>query len=545
MKTNRYNFYTFVSILLAILFLVSCQKKPQYIDSYVIIKEGRYGLIDSLGKEIVAPRFLYIEPIRKDGVALAIIDTIYTSMRDSSILGIRNKPILNIKYGYITKESKFIFPKPSIVRIPIDGVDSKDEYSQFCQNFSFYGGLAVVQDTATMRYGYIGLDGDTIISAKYFKARMFMQGRAAVQLDYSESIIGGKWGLINPQGDNICDFVFSDLETPFNGRAIAYIDINSDFLTISFNTFLVDKNGKIISQLDPTFHYFNFSKDGIAVAEPNRVGEFLGRKSCKFIKKDGEFIKPIDVNNISEKQAQEIIDNKHFLSFLPIDFEFTEASYFEDGYAAVNLGRAWIFVDSNLILRGNEECPIYENALPFSYGLAGVKLKGKFGYIDNDFNIVIPCKYDSCAIAGKNLCRVYSGKKTEQGYSIVSYINRKNKIVWQNINYKDYKEFYFEQREVKQNGEWRDNIAYDYIGKDFTLVWVCLIFILLIIVIYLVGRKNKRKIILNELKDKQNITDGIPTLKTEDSQKGDTGGNREKIKSQRTIDDRVNDILKL
>lgn len=56
MKTNRYNFYTFVSILLAILFLVSCQKKPQYIDSYVIIKEGRYGLIDSLGKEIVAPR---------------------------------------------------------------------------------------------------------------------------------------------------------------------------------------------------------------------------------------------------------------------------------------------------------------------------------------------------------------------------------------------------------------------------------------------------------------------------------------------------------
>ena len=62
MKTNRYNFYTFVSILLAILFLVSCQKKPQYIDSYVIIKEGRYGLIDSLGKEIVAPRLtLYLQ----------------------------------------------------------------------------------------------------------------------------------------------------------------------------------------------------------------------------------------------------------------------------------------------------------------------------------------------------------------------------------------------------------------------------------------------------------------------------------------------------
>ncbi len=67
-----------------------------------------------------------------------------------------------------------------------------------------------------MLYGYIGLNGDIIISPKYLSAKKFNQGRAAVRLNNNE-----KWGLIDATGNEVCDFVFRDIETPYNDRAIA------------------------------------------------------------------------------------------------------------------------------------------------------------------------------------------------------------------------------------------------------------------------------------------------------------------------------------
>ena len=225
MKNICKNIINGTLLILTFFTLMACEREPVYVDSYVIEKDGMFGLIDSTGNEIVAPRFLSIEPLQKDGVALAIIDTIHASVRDSSFLGIRNIPVLNIKYGYITAEDKFLFPEPSYVKIKIEGyMDSIRAYSRFCQEASFYGGLAIAQDTTTLLYGYIGLHGDTIIPVKYRSASRFNEGRAAVQLDYKEGMNGsGKWGLINPDGNKVCDFVFNRIETPVNKRAIASI----------------------------------------------------------------------------------------------------------------------------------------------------------------------------------------------------------------------------------------------------------------------------------------------------------------------------------
>lgn len=325
-------------LILTLFALMACEREPAYVDSYVIEKGGLYGLIDSTGNEIVEPRFLSIEPIQKDGVALAIIDTIYTSVRDSSFLGIRDIPVLNIKYGYMTAEDKFLFPEPSYVKIKIEGyMDSIRAYSRFCQEASFYGRLAVVQDTTTLLYGYIGLYGDTIIPAKYRSASRFNEGRAAAQLDYKEGMNGsGKWGLIDPEGNNVCDFVYNQIETPVNKRAIAsittvnkqedeviegeisldengnaYVDKSkavvieaSDSPTFSTTIFLVDENGKIINEnMNMMYQYSNFSKDGIAVAVPNRLAELFGA-GFRFISKDGDFIETLDANDITEEQAK-------------------------------------------------------------------------------------------------------------------------------------------------------------------------------------------------------------------------------------------------
>lgn len=519
-------------LILTLFALMACEREPAYVDSYVIEKGGLYGLIDSTGNEIVEPRFLSIEPIQKDGVALAIIDTIYTSVRDSSFLGIRDIPVLNIKYGYMTAEDKFLFPEPSYVKIKIEGyMDSIRAYSRFCQEASFYGGLAVVQDTTTLLYGYIGLYGDTIIPAKYRSASRFNEGRAAAQLDYKEGMNGsGKWGLIDPEGNNVCDFVYNQIETPVNKRAIAsittvnkqedeviegeisldengnaYVDKSkavvieaSDSPTFSTTIFLVDENGKIINEnMNMMYQYSNFSKDGIAVAVPNRLAELFGA-GFRFISKDGDFIETLDANDITEEQAKKILESNFFLGeLLPKDIEFADATRFTEGYAAVNLGKAWIFIDKQLIPRGNNENPIYENALPFSHGLAGIKLNGKYGYINTKFNVIIPCKYDSCAIAGKNLCRVYGGRKIENGYSIISYIDREGKVIWQNVNYEGN---YWKNKDGKPKHVWRE-FKYTYIGKNYLPLFIIAAIVAVITIILIISRQRKKRTPLN--KDKK------------------------------------------
>lgn len=584
-------YHTFPILLIFVFWLSSCSKQPKYTDSYIIQKDGLYGLIDSLGNEIVSPRFLFIERIKKDGVALAILDTIYTVARDSSILGERSIPVLNIKYGYVTKEDKFLFKKPSLVKIPIRSiVDSIEAYSIFCQNFSFHEGLAIAQDTNTFRYGYIGLNGYIIIPPQYRQARIFNQGRAAVQLEYERgSKQTGKWGLIDSKNKHICDFVFSHLETPINGRAIgdifiidkqkggrvegeittdnngnivldeskAYTIEADDSPIFSSKVFLIDENGKIVNEnMNMTFQYSYFSKDGIAVAIPNRLAEMFGA-GYRFINKSGDFIKPLDVNEITEEKARKIIESKFFLNeMLPVDIEFSDATYFSDGYAAVNLGSAWVFIDKELIPRGNENYPIYEHALPFSHGLAGVKLNGKFGYIDKNFNIAIPCKYDSCSIAGKNLCRVYSGKRNRDGFSIVSYINRQNEVVWQDI---DYQGDFFEKPKEKPNGVWKEGIPYVYIGKDYIIVWILLTLFTISGLLYWVVIWNKKRnknnakssakktettFPINE-SSKQDSSkrvsekENVPTYPSDDISE-DKNINKEEKKA---IDERLNDLL--
>lgn len=581
-------------LILTLFALMACEREPTYVDSYVIEKEGVYGLIDYTGNEIVEPRFLSIEPIQKDGVALAIIDTIYTSVRDSSFLGIRNIPILNIKYGYVSSEDKFLLPEPSYVKIKIKShIDSVRAYSRFCEEASFYGGLAIAQDTTTFLYGYISLSGDTIIPAKYRSASRFNEGRAAVQLNYKYGMNGsGKWGLINPDGEKVCDFVFNQIETPVNKRAIAsimtvnrqeggaiegeinldekgnaYIDKSkatvietSDSPTFSTTIFLVDENGKIINEnMNIIYQYSNFSKDSLAVAIPNRLGKFLG-VGVRFISKDGEFIKALDANDITEELAKNIFESKYFLGeLLPEDIEFADATRFTEGYAAVNLGKAWIFVDKLLIPRGNDKNPIYENALPFSHGLAGIKLNGKYGYINTEFNVVIPCKYDSCAIAGRNLCRVYGGRKTENGYPIISYIDRNGKVIWQNVNYQGN---YWKNESGKTKHVWND-FSYTYIGKNYLPLFITISIIAIVALILIISIRHKEKSILDK-GEKDAVSDKTDTNKLEntmdtplseqneanedslplkDKEVAQDSPNESSNTSIHSVDERLNDIL--
>lgn len=468
---RKVNFKIILRVSL-LLILVSCNMNKRYNgDTYRIQENGLYGYIDSLGQEIIKPQYLYAEYFSEDGVALVVLDTVHTTQIDTlrtRLLGNKEyQNIMKIKYGYINKANKSIFSQPSTAIINIPSYSSfYNEFIDFCSNRSFNGGLAVVSDSITHKYGYINLQGDTVIPCIYNKAGRFSEDLAVVQKTYNPKIKGeerGKYGFINREGKETSDFKFDQLDRCLNGRSIGtihyvhhekqvqeidgvirkdkngrtYVDKSKrsvrkvdrdENYSYEFKRFLVDGRGHIIgNQLPPTYYYFNFSKDGFAAAVPNDIGTFFNL-GCKFLKNNGEFLSPLE--GVTDSNIDYITKEQKSNVHLPEDIKILNITRFTNGYAAVQIdNNAWIYVDKYLLvhspLRDNQ---VLENAGPFSYGLAPVKINGKWGYINTDFDLVIPCTYDSCSIAERKLCKVYQSNYDLQ---IISYIDRHENIVWQ------------------------------------------------------------------------------------------------------------------
>ena len=464
-----------LAICLLVIF-VGCNFERVYNgDTYRIQANGLYGYIDSLGQEIIQPQYLYAEHFSKDGVALVILDTVHLTRIDTfrtKLFGnTEYQNVLKIKYGYINTANKSIFSQPSIAKINVPLNSSfSDALIDFCSRYSFEDGLAVVSDTITQKCGYINIEGDTVVSCIYLSADRFSDGLAVVQKTYNDEINKserGKFGFIDRKGKEIIDFEYNQLGRYLNGRSIGviyyekhdnkeqeisgeitkdkngrvYVDTSKRFVintdrddhyTYGFKKFLVDGNGHIIgNQLPLTYSYFNFGKDGYAAAVPNNFG-VLFNLGCKFLKKNGEFLSPLegitDLNIDSITKAQK--SNIHLSENLKI----LDITRFTNGYAAVKLDKdAWVYVDKYLLVHSPlDSNQALENAGPFSYGLAPIKIDGKWGYINTDFDIVIPCIYDSCGIAERKLCKVY---RFYDGVQVVSYIDRKQNIVWQQTVY--------------------------------------------------------------------------------------------------------------
>lgn len=514
----------FVAMLSTV--LISCDNRIKYIDSYVIEKNGKYGLIDSLGNEILPPAYLQVRKISNSGLAIVVLDTIIshnTEKRNTLSLLLQPHDTLKVKYSYVNHEGKFQFPKPFVGSELIgDGMNVDDLLYEFCVNHTFTCDLAVITDSMSLLNGYINVSGDTVIPISYVKASYFSEDIAAVltkvewdSTNHSVVENTGKFGFIDKKGNKVSDFKFSYLTSCHHNRAIASIifereieegDIIDGEITkegklvkkqIKLNggdteavesTYLVDGKGKIIEQLSAAFRYSTFTEDSLAVVEPNGLGAFLGM-GFNFLDYDGSIYKTD--GKLSDNEKINIMDNNHMCKgHMSDDFIKMAVTYFSEGYAGVMVGNnKWVFVDKNMMVWQPEEEP-YQDILPFSFGLAAVKYKGKWGYVDTNFNHIIPLKYDSCGIAGRNLCKVYNSIREP---FITSYINRKGEVIWQNTEYTSS----FSQKNkdnIVNYGKWK-NINYKYEPKSGSSTWyvvLCVITILLLVGFWFYKSLRKR-----------------------------------------------------
>ena len=65
----------------------------------------------------------------------------------------------------------------------------------------------------------------------------------------------------------------------------------------------------------------------------------------------------------------------------------------------------------------------FEEARAFSEGLAGVKIKGKWGFINLSGELIIPAHFDTVMPFKDGLAKVTAG-------SISGYINNKGEYLW-------------------------------------------------------------------------------------------------------------------
>lgn len=526
-----------------LLLLASCTQRNKFQDSYVIEVDGKKGLIDSLGNVIVEPRFVEITPIMRNGYATVIIDTIMTQRCDTTILS-NTYEILKVKYGYVNGSDKFLFQEPSFSEIKVPAESNKDHLLlDFCENHSFSNGLAVVENK-TFLCGYRNLKGDTIIPCIYSDAKIFSENRAVVQKPFLWDTIknrvnpdSNKYGFIDNNGKEVSKFNFISLNTLRRNRSIGvigYTSYNDDGYEIEgeleknadgsitidkskrrkiegdgspkfgWSIYLVDENSNIIKQLSMLQSYSNFSDDDIAVAIPALLGDFFG-VGFDFIDKNGNKLKPLA--GLSNVQLDSLSQLDLVRAALPQKINILDATRFTNGFAAVKLGdEAWFFVDRHLIVYGKEGEEVFQDAGPFSNGIAAVKKNSQWGYIDDKFDFVIPCQYDSCCQAGRNLSKVY---QSQDQVKITSYIDRNNNIVWQNTEYNQF--FLNREDNSKPKSDWGKWNIVDYEQESATsYLWLIILIIIVSIFLSLFLYRN------NSTKREASNNSSISYKQTED-----------------------------
>lgn len=387
------------SITTLILCFSSCDKKESNL--YRINIDGKLGYIDSLGNIKISPKYIYAGNFN-EGLAMVVIDTIpfknekienLESLSLTERIELASNPRKKykkiLKYGYIDKENNFVIAPTLYYKVPRDY--RRDASITFSQ------GLAVFQDTATMKFGYIDKNGTVVIPAKYSTAEPFSDSLALVSIEKSD--YDDSYGYINLKGEKIIDFKFDEATNFSEGYAVVkYIwhpnstDITKEgYMDERQESMVINKKGNVMGRPFGGFNMFSEFSNGY-ILEYSTALDF-----SRFISKNGEFATG----------------------------QLEKARPFSDGLAAVRKDGKWGFIDTTFkfIIP-----PIYTNCDFFSEGLIPVKKGNFWGYIDINSNIVIPFKYDSCSVFTNSLAKF---KIKADDYKINGYIDKKGNVIWQ------------------------------------------------------------------------------------------------------------------
>jgi hypothetical protein len=219
-------------------------------------------------------------------------------------------------------------------------------------------------------WGYVDRSGLEVIPCRFKEARPFHQGRAAVR-------VGNNWGFIDKQGEEVLPIQYSRLGDFSQGLAWVYTRQGVGY---------VDWYGQFVIQ--PQYERgYDFRYEITRVMTGNRFG---------LINTAGDWLCKPRYIHISGF-------NEHRLAIVE--------------YGSDRIRKGLLNLRGELItLQG------YQDIEPFSEGLAAVKVKASYGYIDTTGQLVIPPRFSKVSPFSEGLAAV-------QRDGLCGYINPRGEEV--------------------------------------------------------------------------------------------------------------------
>jgi hypothetical protein len=299
------------------------------------VKNGRYGALDSTGKEIIPCKFSRIAYLQ---------NTQKKEMTDFVLLATHVE-----RFGFLDSSRTVI----------ID--------AQFKKALPFKEGFAPVMQDSLSLWTFIDKQGNVLHPFQFREVRHFSEGLAAVK-------IGQKWGYLNNKGQIVIEPTYSQAQDFQEGKALVREVLTGKLLYI-------DTHNMPVGSLRFEKAY-PFSK-GVAVAQDiekhlfgllNEKGEwFLPARYVEitpFNEQGYAFYKTELGNRIGllDRQGREITKPK-----------YTKIEPFENGLAQVADGSDWNFIDStgNTLLKNS-----YKELHHFEGNLCLAKTDEGYGYLN-------------------------------------------------------------------------------------------------------------------------------------------------------------------
>lgn len=352
-----------------------------------INKNEKWGYINELGQEIIAPQFDEAS-LFSDGLAVVVKNkkSGYINKTGKTILSFIYDDAENFKNGcaVIMKDSLYgLINRKGQIVINAEYDELGDPVDGFCVG------------SQKGKYGYVSQQGKALTSFSFDYATDFKDGYAIVSMDE-------KYGIINSLGKYVVEPTYDEIILIGNNRLKAAKD---DLWGI------IDYHGKIIQPLiyDAIGDYGN----GLSlVAHSGKYGYVNDSGAIKIpikylyssvVLSTGKFDKGYVLLRIKGKQL--LADSTGTIVSFP---GIENYSLPAEGYFPVMKNKKWGYVEAS----GKIKIPMkFEDAGTFQKGIAVVRSKGLYGLIDTLGNYLISPIYDKLIIQDDFVVVSKDGKK--------------------------------------------------------------------------------------------------------------------------------------
>lgn len=277
------------------------------------------------------------------------------------------------KYGYCDSTGHLVIP------------------CQYDYAFPFQEGRALINIKEGDRdhYGFIDQAGDIVIPAVYDNAHSFSEGFAAVGMGDEQGRNIERWGFVDMLGNVAIPLKFRGVGSFHEGVS----DFTDTFKSTNqgYDMGFIDKSGAVVIPANFSMYSGTGFNEGLCA-----VRKWFGSEErWGAIDKKGTLV----VDFISKSPFQwndglALVWDGHSFGWVdetgkmivgPFS-DFEDAKPFSQGLAAFVKNGKWGFLNKTgkVVID-----PVYEYANSFSEGLAAVKLEGRYGFVGTDGHMVI------------------------------------------------------------------------------------------------------------------------------------------------------------